>query len=176
IYATKETIGVLKTEAAALRLSQVSDVKLRLFPLFYTPETADAIDFSIYDYVIDAIDTVAAKIAIIERAKAAHVPVITCLGTGNKLDPGRLLISDLYETSVCPLAKVMRHECRKRGLEGVKALWSTEPPRKTAPLPGMALPEGKRSIPASCAFVPNAAGLMIASEVTRDLIGQKETA
>ena len=170
LFATKETIGMPKTEAAARRLSLVSDVRLRLFPIFFMPENADAIDFSVYDYVIDAVDTVAAKIAIIEHAQAARVPVITCLGTGNKTDPGKLLISDLYETSVCPLAKVMRHECRKRGLEGIKALWSTETPRKTSPLPDMVLPQGKRSVPASCAFVPNAAGLLIASRVVRDLI------
>ena len=161
IIATENTTGRYKTEVMKERMLSVNpEVKVREHRLFYLPENADEFDLSVFDYVIDAVDTVTAKIAIIENAKKAGTPVISCMGTGNKLHPEMLKIADIYDTKVCPLAKVMRHELRARNIKELKVVFSEEEPVK--PL------EGGR-IPASTAFVPGAAGLLIASYVVREL-------
>ena len=134
---------------------------------FYLPENADTFDLSQYAYVVDAIDTVTAKIELILRAKKASVPIISCMGTGNKLNPMQLEIADIYQTSVCPLAKVMRRELRKRNVEKLKVLYSKEEPIKNY------LSVQGRAVPGSVSFVPSAAGLIIASEVVREISGLK---
>lgn len=162
IIATHKTIGRLKTEVMKERMLEINpQAEIMLHTCFFLPENTDAFDFRQYDYVIDAVDTVTAKIEIILRAKAAGVPVISSMGTGNKMRPDMLEVADVYRTSVCPLAKVMRHELKKRGVEELKVVYSKEEPIKTA--------EGGR-IPGSSAFVPPAAGLIIASEVVKDLL------
>lgn len=162
IIATHKTIGRLKTEVMKERMLEINpQAEITLHTCFFLPENADTFDFGQYDYVIDAVDTVTAKIEIILRAKAAGVPVISSMGTGNKMRPDMLEVADVYRTSVCPLAKVMRHELKKRGVEELKVVYSKEEPIKTA--------EGGR-IPGSSAFVPPAAGLLMASEVVRDLL------
>ena len=168
ILALTDTVGRLKVEAAAERARRISpDVSLTLHPVFFLPENADEFDFTLYDYVIDAVDTVAAKLAIVEKAKAAGTPAISCMGTGNKLDPSALRAADLFETSVCPLAKVMRREARKRGITSLKVVYSREEPiTPVSPAPGKA----GRPAPGSTAFVPAAAGMLLAAEVVRDLI------
>jgi len=133
------------------------------------PDTADGVDFSCYDYVVDAVDTVAAKLELAVRATALGVPIISALGAGNKLDPTKLVISDVYKTSVCPLARVMRHELRKRGVKRLKVAWSTEPPVIPTGEAGEDGPHPRRSVPGSTAFVPPAMGLAIAAEVVRTL-------
>jgi tRNA A37 threonylcarbamoyladenosine dehydratase len=142
--------------------------------MFYTPENAGEVDLSVYDYVVDAVDTVAAKLELAVRATALGVPIISAMGAGNKLDPTRLLISDISKTSVCPLARVMRRELRKRGVSHLKVAWSTEPP--SAALGALQEEDAahpRRSIPGSTAFVPPAMGLAIAAEVVRTLAGLK---
>lgn len=162
IIATHKTIGRLKTEVMKERMLEINpQAEIMLHTCFFLPENADTFDFGQYDYVIDAVDTVTAKIEIILRAKAAGVPAISSMGTGNKMRPDMLEVVDIYQTSVCPLAKVMRHELKKRGMEELKVVYSKEEPIKTA--------EGGR-IPGSSAFVPPAAGLLMASEVVRDLL------
>lgn len=159
IIATTETIGRAKTEVAAERVKSIHpDCNITCHQVFFLPETADDFDFTHYDYVVDAVDTVTAKLLIIGRAKEAATPVISSMGAGNKLDPAKLRIADLYETSVCPLAKVMRRECRARGIDSLKVVYSTEQPAVN------------QKPPASVAFVPSVAGLLIASEVVKDLI------
>lgn len=167
IIATQETIGMKKTLAMAHRIrSIVPDADLELRDLFFLPETRDSFDFSRFDYVVDAVDTVSAKLALIECAKKAGVPIISSMGTGNKLNPGMFEVADIEKTSVCPLAKVMRRELKKRGIRNVKVVYSREEPQKS----GMEDPR----TPASIAFCPSVAGLMIASEVIKDLIkGEK---
>ena len=165
ILATEDTVGQPKTEAAKRRVLAINPAAtVHTYPCFYLPENADSVPIERCDYVVDAIDTVSGKLAIIERAKAAGVPVISSMGTGNKLDPSRLQIGDVYKTEGCPLARVMRRELRARGITALKVVWSPEPPR--TPLGG----ENAR-VPASVAFVPSVAGLLIASEVVRDLVG-----
>ena len=171
--AARSTVGLRKVDAMAARLSDVAPgVNVTPRQLFYTPETADQVDLSQYDYIVDAVDTVAAKLELAVRATALGVPIISAMGAGNKLDPTRLRISDISKTSVCPLARVMRRELRKRGIAHLKVAWSTEPP---APARGELSPEGathpRRSIPGSTAFVPPAMGLAIAAEVVRTLAG-----
>ena len=173
ILATRDTVGMDKAEAAARRAKAINpDCDARAIKTFYLPETADQFDFTAYDYVVDAIDTVTGKLALIAAAKAAGTPILCCLGTGNKLDASKFQITDISKTSVCPLARVMRKECAKRGYKNVKVLFSTEDP-----LPSQMeeadlseLPEGRRSLPGSVSFVPSVAGLLIAGEVIRDLI------
>ena len=161
IIATEQTLGQYKVDAARERAAQIHPAcRVRTYRMFYLPETADRFDFSVYDYVVDAVDTVTAKLSIIERAKAAGVPVISSMGAGNKLDPSAFRAADLYETSVCPLARVMRRECRKRGITSLKVVYSTEQP---------ITPQGDARTPGSTAFVPSAAGLLIAAEVVKDL-------
>ena len=136
--------------------------------IFYLPQNADALDFSQYDYVVDAIDTVAGKLAIIEKAYNCGVRVISCMGTGNKTDPTAFRVADINQTSVCPLARVMRRELKKRGITALKVVYSREEPLK--PLENSGEASQRREIPASCAFVPSVAGLIIAGEVIKDLI------
>ena len=170
ILATRTTMGTCKADAAAARVAEISPFcAARAVKLFYLPETQEQLDFCNYDYVVDAIDTVAGKLAIIENAKKAGVPVISSMGTGNKVHPDRLVVADLYETSVCPLARVMRKECRKRGIESLKVVYSREEPLRPAgdvPAEG-----GRRQVPGSTAFVPSVAGLLMAGEVINDLAG-----
>lgn len=172
IIALHSTIGRSKVEVVAERLRDINPaIKLELHDSFYLPENHDDYDFSSYDYVVDCVDTVAAKIDIIMKSIAADTPIISSMGTGNKLDPGRLEIADIYKTSVCPLARVMRHEMKKRGVKGLKVVFSQETPMKvSAPLEDNA----RRSIPGSVAFVPAAAGLMLASEIIKDLSKESE--
>lgn len=172
IFASHSTVGMNKADAAAQRIRDIDPV-IKVYPkkTFFGPDTAGEFDFSSYDYVVDAIDTVTGKLALIAAAKEAGVPILCCMGTGNKLDASRFQIADISKTSVCPLARIMRKECAKRGYKNIKVLFSTEDP-----LPSHAeesteeLPEGRRSLPGSVAFVPSVAGLLIAGEVIRDLI------
>lgn len=165
IIALRSTVGMYKTDAAAARIHDINpDCAVTGHRIFFLPENKDCIDFRQFDYVIDAIDTVSGKLAVIECAKAAGVPVISCMGTGNKTDPSRLKVADIFDTSVCPLARVMRHECRKRGIEKLKVVYSAEEPR--TPRKTVTAANGK-PVPGSTAFVPPAAGLLIASEVVR---------
>ena len=185
IIATRSTIGRLKVDVAKERILDINpECTVRTYPLFYLPETRNRFHFNEYDYVVDAIDTVTGKLALIEQAKECGVPVISSMGAGNKLDPSAFEVADIYSTSVCPLAKVMRRECRKRGITSLKVVYSREEPKM--PVRGKStlnenpqkeqtdkgeLPESKRrSIPGSVAFVPSAAGLIIAGEVVKDLI------
>ena len=165
IFALSSTVGKRKTEVAAARVKDINpDIRVCTHDLFFLPETADKIDFSAFDYVVDAIDTVSGKIAIIEKANAACVPVLSCMGTGNKLDGTKFEIDDISKTSVCPLARVMRRELKKRGVEHVKVVYSKEEPCKNQAT------EGGKPVPASIAFVPSVAGLLLAGEVIKDLI------
>lgn len=169
IIATVKTVGRYKTEVMAERISDINpDCKVTEHRLFFLGTPPDILDFSQFDYVLDAIDTVAGKIAIIENAKKCGVPVISCMGAGNKLDPTRFEVTDISKTSVCPLAKVMRHELKKRGVEGVKVVYSKE----EAITPLERIEEGgKRQVAGSVAFVPSVAGLIAAGEIIKDLCG-----
>lgn len=165
IVALHSTVGRYKTEVMAERIRDIRpETQVNEHRCFFMPENADEYDFSQYDYVVDAVDTVSAKIVIAEKSLAAGVPVISCMGTGNKLDPSKLVITDLAKTSVCPLARVMRRELRARGIEHLTVLYSTE-----AVQPHRGADNGERPVPASVAFVPSVAGLMIAGEVVRTL-------
>ncbi len=170
IIATHSSVGKYKVDVAAERIKDINpDCRIKVFKLFFLPDDQGDINFKDYDYIVDAVDTVTAKLTIIENAKKAGVPVISSMGTGNKLDPSSLKISDLYNTSVCPLAKVMRRECRKRGIDSLKVVYSEEEPRK--PMENSPTDPVRRSIPGSTSFVPPTAGLMIAGEVIINLIG-----
>ena len=173
IIATVETVGRPKTEVMKERILSVNpECVVETRQCFYLPENAADFDLSVYDYVIDAVDTVTAKLMLIEAAKKAGVPVISAMGAGNKLDPSAFRAADLYETSVDPLAKVMRRECRKRGIESLKVVYSTEEPLTPEPAQESGEEGGRRKdTPASISFVPNAAGLVLAGAVVRDLIG-----
>ena len=187
ILATRKTVGKYKVDAAEERIREINpQCEVRTYKTFYLPETQDQFDFHDYDYVVDAIDTVSGKLAIIENAKKAGVPVISSMGAGNKVDPAALEVADIYETSVCPLARVMRRECRKRGIDSLKVVYSRETPIR--PLEDMSIscrqhcvcPPGtvrkctqRRDIPGSTAFVPSVAGLIIAAEVVRDLTHER---
>ena len=172
ILATHSTVGMDKAEAARLRVLDINpQCKVTARKEFFGPDTAANFDFSKYDYVVDAIDTVTGKLALVQAAQAAGTPILCCLGTGNKLDPSRFQITDIAKTSVCPLARIMRKECAKRGIRHLKVLFSTEYPISTDPgSVSEELPEGRRALPGSVAFVPSVAGLMIAGEVIKDLI------
>lgn len=175
IIATHATVGQYKVDAAEARVKEINpDCAVRTYRTFYTPETAAEFDFTQYDYVVDAIDTVTGKIALVLQAQAAGVPVISSMGAGNKLDPTRLEVADIYKTSVCPLARVMRRELKKRGVKRLKVVYSKEP--AMTPLAECAEPTDSpdaalRPAPGSNAFVPPAAGLVIAAEVVKDLTG-----
>ena len=173
ILATTQTVGCTKAQAAADRVRAIDPgIRVTALQTFYGPDTATEFDFSQYDYVVDAIDTVTGKLALITAAQAAQTPIISCMGTGNKLDPTRFQIADISKTAVCPLARIMRKECAKRGIRHLKVLFSTEDPIPADPtgLIDEELPEGRRALPGSVAFVPSVAGLIIASEVVKDMI------
>ena len=173
ILATADTIGRYKADVARERALSVNpDAVIRACRVFYGPDTAGQFDFTRYDYVIDAIDTVTGKLALAEEAWRTGTPIISCMGTGNKTRPSMLEVSDIYETSVCPLARVMRKELRKRGVPRLKVVWSRETPLAlTGDAPSRA---SGRPVPGSTAFVPAAAGLLLASEVVRDLLSRPE--
>ena len=169
IIATHSTVGQAKVEVARQRVSDINpDCRVQVHKTFYLPETAGQFDFSQYSYVVDAIDTVSGKLMLVEQAKAAGTPIICAMGAGNKLDPSGFRVADIYDTRVCPLAKVMRKELKKRGIDSLKVVYSEEEPRQpvvsqTQPVPG------KRQTPGSVAFVPSVVGLMMAGEVIKDL-------
>ena len=183
ILATRKTVGKYKAEVMAERMQEINpEADIRIHRCFFLPENADDFPFDEYDYVIDAVDTVTAKLELIMRCKSKNIPVISAMGAGNKLDAGRMKIADIYATSVCPLARVMRHELRKRGVKKLKVVYSDEQPIR--PLEDMSIscrshcicPPGaqhkcteRRDIPGSTAFVPAVAGLLIAGEVVKDL-------
>ena len=173
LLATHDTVGKSKALAAKERVLSINpDCKVTAREEFFLPDTAKNFDFSSYDYVVDAIDTVTGKLALVAAAKAADTPIISCMGTGNKLDPTKFQIADITKTSVCPLARIMRKECAKRGIKHLKVLFSTEDPLPSDPsaLLSEELPEGRRALPGSVAFVPSVAGLIIAGEVIKDLV------
>ena len=160
LFATQSTLGRKKTDAARERVLDIlPSCRVTVHDVFFLPQT-EGIDFAQFDYVVDAVDTVSAKLAIVERAKKMQVPVISCMGTGNKKDPTMLEVGPIERTSVCPLARVMRRELRARGICGVKVVYSREEPSK-----------GAGRTPGSTPFVPAAAGLILAAEVVKDLIG-----
>ena len=172
IIALRSTLGQYKVDAAKARILDVNpDCKVTAHRMFFTPETADAIDFTQYDYVVDAIDTVSGKLEIIVRCKNAGVPVLSCMGAGNKLDPTAFVVTDIAKTSVCPLARVMRRELKKRGVEHLKVVYSRETALTPLPDPDAVQDAGaRRSVPASNAFVPAVAGLIAAGEVIKDIV------
>ena len=178
IIATHKTVGRSKVDVMKERILDINpDAVIHVHNCFFLPETSDTFHFEDYSYVVDAIDTVSGKIEIIMKAEAAHVPVISSMGTGNKLDPTRLEVSDIYKTQVCPLAKVMRKELKNRGIKKLKVVYSQEIPIKQETNPVSSEDTGsvgrKRSVPASIAFVPSVAGLIIAGEVIKDLIKEE---
>ncbi|WP_296010126.1 tRNA threonylcarbamoyladenosine dehydratase [uncultured Adlercreutzia sp.] len=171
IIATLPGVGRPKVSVAAERVASINPAcTVRTHECFFLPETADRFDFSAYDYVIDAVDTVAAKMALVEAARAAGTPIVSSMGAGNKLDPTAFRVADIYETSVDPLARVMRRELRRRGIPALKVVYSTEPPREPFP-DGERVKDGTRPAPGSVAFVPSVAGLILGGEVVRDLAG-----
>ena len=170
ILATHSTVGLPKTEAAKRRVLDINpDCKVTVHPVFYTPETADRFDFTQYDYIVDAIDTVTGKLCLVERAKAADTPIICCMGTGNKLDASAFQVSDISKTTMCPLARVMRKELGKRGIKHLKVVYSREEAMTPTGWEEEAAAIGKRQIPGSVSFVPGAAGLLLAGEVIKDI-------
>ncbi len=204
IIATRDTVGRKKVEVMAERMRSISpEVKVRVYPTFFLPENADSFPFGEYDYIVDAVDTVTAKLALVEKAIACGVPVISAMGAGNKMEVGGLRVADISETKVCPLARVMRRELKKRNIFHLKVVYSEEPPLSPRETGGEELPEetpeevsaeirgeaseefseelptgrplggGKKRAPGSNAFVPAAAGLFIACEVVKDLIGYR---
>lgn len=172
ILALHSSVGQYKVDVAAQRIKDIDlSTEVRPFRIFYLPETADQFDFSEYDYIIDAIDTVTGKLQIISRAKECGVPVISCMGTGNKLDATGFRVADISKTDGCPLARIMRKECAKRGIKHVKVVYSPELPIALQEgIENEAPSAGRRSLPGSSAFVPGVAGLILASEVVKDII------
>ena len=185
IIATTSTIGKYKVDVAEERIKSINPhAVVHTYKTFYMPDTAKEFDFSQYDYVIDAIDTVTGKLMLVEQAEASHTPIISSMGAGNKLDPAAFEVTDIYKTSVCPLAKVMRTECRKRKIKHLKVVYSKEP--AMTPIEDDSIsckdhcicPPGtqrkctaRRTVPGSNAFVPSVAGLIIGGEVVKDLVG-----
>ena len=175
IIALSDTVGRYKVDVAAERVKRINpDCRVTAHRVFYLPETAHEFDFSEYDYIIDAIDTVSGKLMLVEAANAAKTPIICSMGAGNKLDPTAFRVADIYKTSVCPLARVMRRELKKRGIKKLKVVYSEEEPapHRWSDEKTEAVPEGssRRSIPGSVAFVPSVVGLIIAGEVIKDLV------
>ena len=183
LHATRKTVGCYKVDAAMERIRDINpDCTVRTYKTFYMPDTQDQFDFTAFDYVVDAIDTVKGKLTLVEAAHAGGTPIICSMGAGNKTDPAAFRVADLYQTSVCPLARVMRAECRKRGIRHLKVVYSTEPPIRPLEDPSISCrshcicPPGarkctvRRDIPGSTAFVPSVAGLIIAGEVIKDLL------
>ncbi len=187
IIATTKTIGKCKVDVAEERIHDINpDCRVRTYKTFFLPETKDQFNFSDYDYVVDAIDTVTGKLTIIEMAKEANIPVISSMGAGNKINPAMFEVADIYETSICPLAKVMRHECKKRGIRDLKVVYSKEKPihpqadtskskndNNTVTQETTGRDSKRRAIPGSTAFVPSVVGLIIAGEVINDITGIK---
>ena len=180
ILALHSTVGEYKTEVALRRVKDINpDCKVKIHNTFYLPETAGEFDFKDYDYIIDAVDTVTAKLTLIENAKKLGVPVISSMGTGNKTDAAAFKVADIYETSACPLARIMRKELKKRGIDSLKVVYSPEEPIRDEESAGIIESElsssgsTRRDIPGSVAFVPATAGLLMAGEVTNYLIYNK---
>lgn len=185
LIATRKTIGQYKVDVMKERILEINPkAVVHTHQCFYMPDNADEFDFSVYDYIVDAIDTVTGKIELILRANAANVPIMSCMGAGNKLDPTRFEVTDIYKTSVCPLAKVMRKELKVRGIKHLKVVYSKEPARtpiedeSVSCKSNCVCPPGterkcstRRQVPGSTAFVPSVAGLIIAGEVIKDLTG-----
>ena len=168
IIATTSTIGQYKVDAAKERMLDINpNIKVNAYKTFYSPETSNEFDFSKYNYVVDAIDTVTGKIELIIQADKSNTPIISSMGAGNKMNPAMFEVADIYKTSVCPLARVMRQELKKRGIKSLKVVYSKEPPIKVSQIPG-------EKAPGSNAFVPPVVGLIIASEVVKDLICYKK--
>ena len=183
ILATRKTVGQYKVDVAEQRIREINpNAFVHTYKTFYAPQTAEQFDFSQFDYVVDAIDTVTAKLKLVEQAQKAGVPIISCMGAGNKVDPTAFEVADIYKTSVCPLARIMRRELRKRGIQKLKVVYSKEP--AITPIEDMSIscrthcicPPGtarkctqRRQVPGSNAFVPAAAGLVLAGEVVKDL-------
>ena len=185
LIATRKTVGRLKTEVMQERIQEINpNIKVQLHTCFFLPENADSFSFADYDYVVDAVDTVSAKLALVEQCAKTHTPIISCMGAGNKLDPTAFRVADIYKTRVDPLARVMRRELKKRGIRKLKVVYSEE--QSLRPIEDMAIscrahcicPPGtkrhctdRRDIPGSTAFVPSVAGLILAGEVVKDLAG-----
>lgn len=183
LVATRKTVGKKKVEIMKDRALEINPVvKVEIHETFYSAENADEFDLSNYDYIVDAIDTVSSKLVLIERAKTGNVPIISCMGAGNKLDPTKFEVADIYKTTMCPLAKVMRFELRKRGVKDLKVVYSKEPPLKPIEDDGNSCknhcicPQDakrkctiRRQVPGSISFVPSVAGLILAGEVIKDL-------
>ena len=164
IIAAENTIGRSKVDVAKERVLGINpEINVYIHKVFYLPETAGQFDFTLYDYVVDAIDTVTGKIGLVMQAKKAGVPIISCMGTGNKLDASAFRVADIYDTSVCPLARVMRRELKKRGVQELKVVYSQEEPKIKG-----------HQVPGSIAFVPPAAGLILAGEVVAELLKDKK--
>lgn len=171
IYATHKTLGRLKVDVAAERITDINPkININTYNVFYTPENSNMFDFTRYDYIVDAIDTVSGKIELIVNAEKTGTPIISSMGAGNKLNPAAFEVADIYKTSVCPLARVMRYELKRRGIKKLKVVYSKEPPI-TPISTGEEQHAAKRQTPGSTAFVPSVAGLIIAGEVIKDLIG-----
>lgn len=171
IIALHSTLGQSKVQAMARRLADINpQARITCHEMFYLPENADEIDLSRFDYIIDAVDTVAAKLELITRASRLGVPIISAMGAGNKLDPTKIVITDIYKTSTCPLARVIRSQCKKRGIPSLKVAYSTEPALHPAPC---GEPSSRRATPGSVSFVPSVMGLIIAGEVVRDIIAKE---
>ena len=170
ILATHSTVGSPKVEAAKRRILDINpQCVVTMHQVFYTPETAGQFDFAQYDYIVDAIDTVTGKLALVERAVAVNTPIICCMGTGNKLDASAFRVEDISKTSMCPLARIMRKELGKRGIKHLKVVYSQEEALTPTGWEEEAAALGKRQIPGSVAFVPGAAGLILAGEVIKDI-------
>ena len=170
ILATHSTVGMLKVDAAKQRILDINPACIvRTHPVFYTPETADRFDFTQYDYIVDAIDTVTGKLQLVQRAVEAGTPIICCMGTGNKLDASAFEVSDISKTTMCPLARIMRKELSRRGIKHLKVVYSKEEALTPTGWEEEAAALGKRQIPGSVAFVPGAAGLILAGEVIKDI-------
>lgn len=170
IIALHSTVGLPKTDVMAARVKDINpECEVRTYQMFYGPDTAEQFDFAQYDHIIDAIDTVTGKLALAVNAQKANTPIISSMGTGNKLDPTAFTVTDIYKTSFCPLARIMRKELRKRGVERLKVVYSEE---EALTPEGVTeeLPQGRRSIPGSVSFVPSAAGLILAGEVIKDIV------
>lgn len=170
IYATTKTVGLYKVDVAKQRILEINpEIKVNTFQTFYCAQNANEFDFSKYDYIVDAIDTVSAKLSLIEEAKKYNVPIICAMGAGNKMNPTEFEVADISQTSVCPLARVIRTELKKRNIKNVKVVYSKEKPIK----PLTKNENNSKPIPASNAFVPSVVGFIIASEVVKDLIEYK---
>ncbi len=170
LIALDSTVGKLKVEVAKARVTDINpSASVRTYAVFFLPETADMFDFSAYDYVVDAVDNVKAKLELARRCNGVGTPLISCMGMGNKLDPTRIEVADIYKTSVCPLARVMRTNLKKMGIKRLKTVYSKEEPVSPKQV-GTGESATRKQIPASISFVPSVAGLIIAGEVVKDLI------